>query len=467
MSVEFSVPPAQPKPASRNEAIGSRPTPKSAADTSPGNDFSNLFDAFNEGANADPTDQVATGDKPTQRSLKAQEQDQPDLQANQPLQFTQTFQLDAATPRPVLDGAAENNRLNTLVASQALPPNVNAAKTATQVQPSSPIAAKGEPGALATPRTSFQDMTTAANAVLVAQAQPSVPTVAGKTEPGATPSPRLDPSGIADEKHQKSSASSVVVATTREASEMLIAAEMSKQFSRSQVAARTVAKAGMDDASQAQTALALRDVRDALRKPSNVDLFPTGFTNPEVAVAAVAAGVEQSTVERLSDRRQIPDEPVGAWGGELIGASNRLDTVDAATTSSFSAEMSVAEQVTYWVTHDVQNAELKLDGLGHEPVQVSISLRGNEALVDFRTDQVETRQLLEGAVAQLKELLRGEGLVLSGVSVGSSGHNGSSPQERRDRQGSRQASVNTPELMTVESSQRLPRHSGRAIDLFV
>lgn len=440
MSVEFSPAPAQPKPASRNEASASRSTSRTAADTSSVNDFSNLLDFINDGADAGPADQAAPGDKETNLAAKTQAHDQPDLQANQPVQFTQTFQLGSATPRPA-PGA--------------------------QARPGSLLAGKGEPGLTVTSQPAPLDVTLATTAATVAQAQIGALAAAGKAESGTLPAPRLDPAGIAEEKYQKSSTTNGVVATNREASEMLLAVEMRKQFSRSQGAAKAVVKAGIDDAVQAQTAIVLKDVHDVSRKPSIVDIFQIGFASPEVVVAAVAAGVEKSPAERLSERRQIPDGPGGAWGSDLIGTGNRLDTVDAGNTSSFSAEMSVAEQVTYWVTHDVQTAELKLDGMGHEPVEVSISLRGNEAHVAFRTDQLETRQVLEGAVAQLKELLRGEGLVLSGVSVGSSGQNGSNPQDRRDRQGSRQTSVNAPELMTADASQRLPRHSGRAIDLFV
>ena len=69
--------------------------------------------------------------------------------------------------------------------------------------------------------------------------------------------------------------------------------------------------------------------------------------------------------------------------------------------------------------------ELKLDGLGGETVEVKISLKGDQAHIGFRTDQPEIRQMLEGALAHLKEALKSEGLVLSGVSVGASGQDGS------------------------------------------
>jgi flagellar hook-length control protein FliK len=123
--------------------------------------------------------------------------------------------------------------------------------------------------------------------------------------------------------------------------------------------------------------------------------------------------------------------------------------------------------VSYWVTQGVQNAQLKLDGFGGTPVEVSISLKGDEAHIDFRTDQPEIRQILEGAVAQLKDLLTSEGLVLSGVSVGSSGQDGAGAQEQRNRPGTRQATITTPDVAPTESRPRVNPSVGRAVDLFV
>jgi flagellar hook-length control protein FliK len=132
-----------------------------------------------------------------------------------------------------------------------------------------------------------------------------------------------------------------------------------------------------------------------------------------------------------------------------------------------SVESKVADTVSYWVTQGVQNAELKLDGFGGQPVEVSISLKGDEAHIGFRTDQPEIRQMLEGAVAHLKDLLSGEGLVLSGVSVGTSGQDGAGAQEQRNRPGTRQATITSTDVVPTESRQRVNQSVGRAVDLFV
>lgn len=132
------------------------------------------------------------------------------------------------------------------------------------------------------------------------------------------------------------------------------------------------------------------------------------------------------------------------------------------------AEDAVAEQVAFWVHQNIQNAEMTIQHDG-QPVEVSVSLSGNEAHVAFGSDQAETRSLLDGSVAQLREMLRQEGLSLSGVTVGESGQwQGSEESGRNSQQG-------MPKQTVVEVSADLstqPRaHAGhqteRSIDIFV
>lgn len=158
----------------------------------------------------------------------------------------------------------------------------------------------------------------------------------------------------------------------------------------------------------------------------------------------------------------------GIWGQQAFHAGSLTDSPSViASPNTGSLESMVADKVSYWVTHGVKNAELKLDGFGGEPLEVSISLKGNEAQINFRTDQPEIRQILEGAVAHLKEILKSEGVVLSGVSVGNSGQDGAGTQERRNRQDARQATITSVQAGPTESTPRANQSTGRAVDLFV
>lgn len=195
---------------------------------------------------------------------------------------------------------------------------------------------------------------------------------------------------------------------------------------------------------------------------------------PALSGALATSGMGDSFV-RQADRALAKSSVLpsgygveGAWGQHTLQAESRMDAPPVmADPSTLSLESMVADTVSYWVTQGVQNAQLKLDGFGGESVEVSISLRGDEAHIGFRTDQPEIRQILEGAVAHLKDLLSSEGLVLSGVSVGASGQDGAGAQEQRHRPGARQAAIVTVDAVPAERPQRVNPSVGRAVDLFV
>ena len=108
-----------------------------------------------------------------------------------------------------------------------------------------------------------------------------------------------------------------------------------------------------------------------------------------------------------------------------------------------------------------------MDDLGFSPVQVSISMQGNEAQVAFRTDELQARHAIESASQQLRDSLERQGLMLTGMSVGTSDGGDASGQGRRPRQEGRQAVV-TALVPSAPDLVASPRGSqGRALDLFV
>jgi flagellar hook-length control protein FliK len=174
----------------------------------------------------------------------------------------------------------------------------------------------------------------------------------------------------------------------------------------------------------------------------------------------------QRPLDKLSERRSGED---GMWSYQALTPGARADQLSMSPAPMpVSPERSVAEQVSYWIGQDMHQAELTLDGLGLDAVQVSISLQGNEAHVSFRTDQLATRQVLEGAQAHLRELLESSGLVLSGVSVGSSGAEGAPTEQRRPGSSARQALVGIAKMQpAMQGLARAAPGMGGTVDLFV
>ncbi|MDO9164662.1 MAG: flagellar hook-length control protein FliK [Rhodoferax sp.] len=196
---------------------------------------------------------------------------------------------------------------------------------------------------------------------------------------------------------------------------------------------------------------------------------------PALSGALLTAGISEGVLRQAD--RTVPKSSFsstgngveGIWGQQAFQVGGRADAPSVvADPSALSLESMVADTVSYWVAQGVQNAELKLDGFGDHPVEVSISLKGEEAHIDFRTDQPEIRKILEGATAHLKDLLTSEGLVLSGVSVGTSGQDGTGAKDQRNRPGARQATItSTDALPAAKATPRASQSVGRAVDLFV
>ncbi len=234
---------------------------------------------------------------------------------------------------------------------------------------------------------------------------------------------------------------------------------------------------------KSQTAELVTQAVQALQA-QRVELPPAGLAAPgdEGAIQGAAlaqllqsAGLGEAGArpgERRADKqvfRPIGSAEGGAWPGQAGFDAGRLDLPATALVPGLAPEARVAEQVSYWIGRGVQNAEMEVEGLGEGPVQVSIELQGQEARVEFRADQVQTRQVLEGATAHLRELLEREGLVLSGVTVGSSGGQGEGGREPRpSRSGGRQATVAVAELPASSTAAgRGSPLAGRSVDLFV
>jgi len=194
-----------------------------------------------------------------------------------------------------------------------------------------------------------------------------------------------------------------------------------------------------------------------------------------LAGAATARGGEAAGGGRSGEGHAAP----GSWSdGIAAEAPPETGGADAGTlfadpTQASADEQQVADQVSYWVHQKTQSAELTVHRDG-QPVEVSVTLSGNEAHVAFRSDQAQTREMLDQSMAQLSELLRGEGLVLSGMSVGTSagqgagqgaGAGGAEPQ--RDRAGARQAQVVSVAPAGPGALRRGGAAAERAVDIFV
>lgn len=188
---------------------------------------------------------------------------------------------------------------------------------------------------------------------------------------------------------------------------------------------------------------------------------------PIVLSAAMLSSLADPRADRPATG-QVRTGLEGALGGTVADRLGISPTYEVAAASATVAEGQVAETVSYWASNGVKSAKLTLDGLGDEPIEVQISVEGDQAQIDFRSNQPEVRQVLESASAQLKAMLSGQGLQLTGMSVGTSGQGGAQDNGRHQpKPGARQASLVSLEPARASSTRVANAAVGQALDLYV
>jgi hypothetical protein len=161
-----------------------------------------------------------------------------------------------------------------------------------------------------------------------------------------------------------------------------------------------------------------------------------------------------------------PDLP-GPWANPAPVAGQAHHATFSVDGSAATPELAVADKLNYWVSRGVQNAQLQLDSFGGGAVDVSITVNGSEALVEFRSDQPEARRLLQDAMPHLKEMLRAEGMVLSGGFVGTSARQDPGAQRQQGNPQSRTSQSASVEPKTIQAVSQPVLPQGRTLDVFV
>jgi flagellar hook-length control protein FliK len=245
----------------------------------------------------------------------------------------------------------------------------------------------------------------------------------------------------------------------------------------STVAGGGAAQEGLVPAGSASTAPVAPDMQGAAREGGVVNPLPS-------ATHEASAPLQQALQAALQEQRGAagtPAQPVARTTPE--GAVGMAPTperapgaADAAApapdASALAGEDAMAEQVAFWVNQNSQSAEMTLDRDG-QPMQVRVALSGNEAHVAFRSDQVQTREALDAGMAQLRELLQAQGLVLAGVTVGDgagAGAGGAMPQSGQpggEGRGAGRAGRAQVAPAPAVGSARAPVPGTRGLDVFV
>lgn len=240
-----------------------------------------------------------------------------------------------------------------------------------------------------------------------------------------------------------------------------------------------------------QVAADIADTADIAAQPSTLSLNPSERGAQPHGLAALLARMDTEAAPwALPGLANAPAQPAAAsrTDGAIAapGAGGTADTaadagsVDTAMTDAAAPDAVLAqaddnwadqlsEQVAFWVQQKTQRAEMTIDRQGR-PVQVQVTITGNEAHVTFRSSEQQTRDMLDAGTAQLREMLEQQGLNLASVSVqtGDAGERGSaSRQDSPGRPATSEGESDQRQTAQVSVDLRARPDAARSVDLFV
>ena len=190
--------------------------------------------------------------------------------------------------------------------------------------------------------------------------------------------------------------------------------------------------------------------------------------------ASLPASLEQAV--KLESKTGSSEPSWMMAGRAQLDSAQTVQGASASDSGMMSeGEQHVAEDLKFWASRNIQNAEFKLEGWEDASVQVRVSLQGTSANVEFLTDHADSRALLANSQDELKQLLEQQGLMLSGVSVGGSmsqpstserfGNSGSAPTVRTRSAGL--ASSGADLTASLGENLRAVKPGLGAVDLYV
>jgi flagellar hook-length control protein FliK len=205
---------------------------------------------------------------------------------------------------------------------------------------------------------------------------------------------------------------------------------------------------------------------------ATVDASSLGFASANSAFTALMFNSSESGIRQVDRTTKHTSSRFGLDGDGVYGqptvTNNPADAAfQIAPTSATVASTEVAETVSYWASQGVHSASLQLKGFGDEPVEVRISVNGEMAQVDFKTNQPEVRQAIEGAASQLKDLLTSQGMQLAGMSIGTSARGSSQDKGTRQAPETRKVTLLKSEMVEIPRLRGANPAVGQSLDLFV
>lgn len=144
----------------------------------------------------------------------------------------------------------------------------------------------------------------------------------------------------------------------------------------------------------------------------------TGTSGALAAQAANFAGFEQKLAESIDGTGESMPHPLAAPAGQTMPRPTGDVQQHVATPvrdPAWSAEF--GQKIVWMATQDKQSAQLTLNPPQMGPIEISLSVRNDQATAVFVSGNAEVREAIEAAMPRLREMLAGVGVELGQTNV--------------------------------------------------
>ena len=195
----------------------------------------------------------------------------------------------------------------------------------------------------------------------------------------------------------------------------------------------------------------------------------SAFPRTELATTVLFGGGEPRSFakdEYAKVGREASFAGVAASESEGVDVGPDFKVMDPTETAAVEED-----HARYWLGGEARHvAELTVEEMAGGPVEISIQLQGNEAMIAFKAEGLQARDALLSGSSDLEKLLGQEGMVLGGLSVGTSDAHGGG-KSADDNASQRQDRLPTSAAVASQDGpaggQPLVRRSQGVVDHFV
>lgn len=143
-----------------------------------------------------------------------------------------------------------------------------------------------------------------------------------------------------------------------------------------------------------------------------------------LTAANFAANSLATPISRSTDNEAVHNDFANTLAAQVAHSNNAARTTAGSSTIPTPLQdvrwaQDFGEKVVWMTRNDQQSAQISINPPQLGPLQISISLNGDQATAIFTSAHAEVRQAIEDALPRLREMLAGAGIDLGQTNVGS------------------------------------------------